>query len=88
MSHGQHAETSQLFWSVEDHRREAAGHFRVETDLDTRLNLVLALHQKIQELLRVDDSLTEVRHQTDQSGVPLVYNLEVKNKRLVVSLCP
>lgn len=78
MAHGQHAETTQLFGSVEDNRRETARHFRVETDLDTRLDLVLALHKQVQELLGIDNSLTEVRHQTNQSRVPFVHNLEVK----------
>lgn len=78
MSHGQHAEAAQLFGSVEDYRREAARHFGVEADLDTCLDLVLALHKQVQELLGVHHSLTEVRHQTNQSCVPFVHNLQVK----------
>lgn len=78
MAHGQHAKTTQLFGSVEDNRRETARHFRVETNLDTRLDLVLALHKQVQELLGIDNSFTEVRHQTNQSRVPFVHNLEVK----------
>lgn len=78
MAHGQHAEATQLFGSIEDYRREAARHFGVEADLDTCLDLVLALHKQVQELLGIDHSLTEVRHQTDQSRVPFVHNLEVK----------
>ncbi len=78
MAHGQHAKATQLFGSVEDYGRETARHFGVKADLDTCLDLVLALHQQVQELLGVDHSLTEVRHQTDQSRVPFVHNLEVK----------
>ncbi len=78
MAHGQHAKPTQLFWSVENYRREAARHFGVETDLDTCLDFVLTLHQQVQELLGIDHGLTEVRHQTDQSCVPFVYNLKAK----------
>lgn len=80
MAHGQHAKATQLFGCVEHYRRETARHFGVETDLDTCLDLVLTLHKQVQELLGIDHSLTEVRHQTDQSSVPFVYNLEVKKK--------
>lgn len=81
MAHGQHAKATQLFGCVEHYRRETARHFGVETDLDTCLDLVLTLHKQVQELLGIDHSLTEVRHQTDQSSVPFVYNLEVKKKK-------
>ena len=73
MAHGQHAQAAQLFGGVEDHRGETAGHLGVEADLDTSLNLVLALDQQVQG---VDHRLAEVRHQSDQSSVPLVHNLE------------
>ena len=75
MAHGQHAQAAQLFGGVEDHRGETTGHLGVEANLDTRLNLVLALDQQVQQLLGVDHRLAEVRHQTDQSRVPLVHNL-------------
>lgn len=78
VAHGQHAKATQLFGSVEDYRRETARHFGVETDLDTCLNLVLTFHQQIEELLCVDYSLTEVRHQTNESSVPFVHNLKAK----------
>lgn len=81
MSHGQHAKAPQLFGSVEDYGGEAARHFGVQADLDTRLDLVLALHQQVQELLGVDHSFTEVRHQTNQSRVPFVHNLQVEGVR-------
>lgn len=80
MAHGQHAETTQLFGGVEDHRGETTGHFGVKADLDTCLDLVLTLDQQIQELLSVDDCFTEVRHQADQSRVPFVHNLEEKRR--------
>lgn len=75
VTHGQHAEPTQLLGCVEDHRREPGGHLGVETDLDTGLDLVLTFDQQIQQLLSIDDSLSEVCHQTDQSSVPFVYNL-------------
>ena len=75
MAHTQHAQPSELLRSVEDDRGEAGGHLGVESDLDTRLDLVLALYKKIEQLLCVDDRLAEVGHQTDQGRVPLVDNL-------------
>lgn len=75
MTHGQHAESTQLLGCVEDHWREPGGHLGVETDLDTGLDLVLTLDQQVQQLLSVDDCLSEVRHQTDQRCVPFVHNL-------------
>jgi len=75
VSHGKHSQTSQLLGSVEDHRRESAGHLRVETDLDSSLNLVLALDEKVQQLLCVDSCLSEVGHEPNQRSVPLVDDL-------------
>lgn len=75
MAHGQHAQASQLFGGVEHHRGEPTGHFGVQANLDTGLDLVLALDQQVQQLLGVDHSLAEVGHETDQSRVPLVHNL-------------
>lgn len=75
MSHGQHAQPSQLLGGVENDRGEATGHLGVETDLDTGLDLVLTFHQQVQQLLGVDHRLAEVRHQPYQSRVPLVHNL-------------
>lgn len=80
VTHGQHAEPAQLFGGVEDHGREAARHFGVEADLDTRLDFVLTFHQKVQQLLSIDHRLAEVRHEADQSRVPLVHNLQVNKK--------
>lgn len=77
MTHGQHSQTSQFLRGVEDHWGEPAGHLGVETDLDTGLNLVLALDEEIQQLLGVDHRLSVVGHQTDQGSVPFVDNLEV-----------
>ena len=75
VTHGQHAQPSDLLGRVEDDGREATGHLRVEADLDARLDLVLALDEQVEQLLRVDDSLAEVRHQADQRRVPLVHDL-------------
>lgn len=75
MAHGQHAQTSEFLGRVEHHRGEPARHLGVETDLDTSLDLVLTLDEQVQQFLSVDDCLTEVRHQADQSRIPLVHNL-------------
>ena len=75
VTHRQHAQTAQLLRRVEHHRRETTRHLAVQTDLDARLDLVLALHQQVQHRLRVDHRLAEVRHQTDQRRVPLVRHL-------------
>eukprot|EP00123_Amoebidium_parasiticum_P018099 comp24100_c1_seq1/m.43516 comp24100_c1_seq1/g.43516 ORF comp24100_c1_seq1/g.43516 comp24100_c1_seq1/m.43516 type:complete len:578 (+) comp24100_c1_seq1:3557-5290(+) len=75
VSHGQHAQPSKLLGRVEHHGRETGRHFRVETDLHTGLDLVLALDEKVQKLLCVDHSLSVVRHKADQGCVPLVDDL-------------
>lgn len=77
VTHRQHAKTSELLGCVEHDRREATRHLGVKTDLDTSLDLVLTLDEQIKQLLRVDDRFTEVRHQANQSRVPLVHNLTI-----------
>ena len=61
---------------VEDDGREAGRHLGVESDLDPRLDLVLALDEQIEQLLGVHHRLPEVRHQANQSRVPLVDDLQ------------
>ena len=75
VAHAHHAQAAQLLRRVEHHGREARGHLAVEAHLDARLDLVLALHQDVQHLLRVDHRLAEVGHQPDQRRVPLVRHL-------------
>ena len=79
MAHGQHAKATQLFRCIENHRWEAARHFGVQTNLDTCLDFVFTLHKQVEELLCIHHSLPKVSHQANQSSVPFVYNLEVKN---------
>ena len=43
VAHRQHAQPSQLLGRVEDDRREARRHLRVQTNFNARLDLVLAL---------------------------------------------
>ena len=43
VAHRQHAQPAQLLRGVEHHRRETTGHFRVQTDLNTGLDLVFTL---------------------------------------------
>ena len=69
---------TKLLGCIEDHRRESARHFRVQSDLDTSLYLVLTLDEQIQELLCVHYCFSEVCHQADQRCVPLVNNLQGK----------
>lgn len=75
VAHRQHSQSSQLLRCVEHDGRESRGHLRVEADLDASLNFVLALHQQIEQLLRVDDRLSEIGHQSNQRGVPFVDDL-------------
>ena len=72
MPHGQHTQTTKLFWSVEYHWREPAWHLRVQTNLYSSLDLVLALDEQVEKLLSVDDCFTEVSHETDESCIPFV----------------
>ena len=51
VAHTQHAQSPQLLGRVEDDGREAVGHLGVEADLDACLDLVLTLHQQVQQLL-------------------------------------
>mmetsp|Transcript_29770 Transcript_29770/g.62393 ORF Transcript_29770/g.62393 Transcript_29770/m.62393 type:complete len:346 (-) Transcript_29770:4155-5192(-) len=62
MAHRQHAEPSKLFRRIENNRRKTRGHLRVQSDLDASLNLILALHEEIQQLCCVDHGLTEIGH--------------------------
>lgn len=80
MAHGQHAQPPQFFGSVEYHWREAAWHLGVQANFDSGLNLVLTLHKQVKQLLRVHNSLPEIRHQANQGCVPFVHNLETKAK--------
>lgn len=75
VTHGQHAEAAELLGRVEDDRREATRHLRVEADLDARLYLVLALDEQVEQLLRVDNGLAEIGHEADERRVPLVDDL-------------
>ena len=70
-----HSQTSQFLRRVEHYRREAAWHLTVQTDFDTSLNLVLVLHEEIQQLLSIQNRLAIIGHEADQSCVPLVGNL-------------
>mmetsp|Transcript_15271 Transcript_15271/g.46146 ORF Transcript_15271/g.46146 Transcript_15271/m.46146 type:complete len:374 (-) Transcript_15271:3477-4598(-) len=73
--HGQHAQPANLLGRVEDDWREPTGHLGVQPNLDPSLDLVLTLDQQVKELLGVHRRLTVVRHQPNQSRVPLVGNL-------------
>jgi hypothetical protein len=70
--HRQHTQTSQLLGCIEDNRRESAGHFGVEADLDSCLDLVLGLHQEIQHFISMNDGLPKVSHKSNERRVPLV----------------
>ncbi len=61
--------------SVEDNWGEPRRHLTVQADLDTCLDLVLRLDERIQEFVGMDHGLTVVCHQSNKGGVPLVDNL-------------
>lgn len=75
MTHGEHTQSTQFLGCIKDDRRETRGHFGVETHLNSGLNFVFTLHQQIQDLFSMDDSLTIIGHQTDEGSIPLVGNL-------------
>ena len=75
VAHRQHSQPPQLLRGVEHHGREATRHLRVESDLDPSLDLVLTLDEQVEQLLGVHHRLAEIRHQADQSRVPLVHDL-------------
>ena len=72
MPHGEHTKTTEFLRRVEYDWREATWHLRIKANLDAGLNFVLTLDEQIKKLLCVDDSLTEVCHETDQGRIPLV----------------
>mmetsp|Transcript_3094 Transcript_3094/g.10260 ORF Transcript_3094/g.10260 Transcript_3094/m.10260 type:complete len:228 (-) Transcript_3094:3866-4549(-) len=80
VTHGQHPEAANLLRGVEHHGRETRRHLGVQTNLDARLDLILALHEKIQELLGVHHGLAVVRHQSDERRVPLVGDLRKRRR--------
>lgn len=61
--------------SVEDNRWETSRHLRIEANFDTRLDFVLTLHQKVEQWHSGACGLAEVRHETNECGVPLVHDL-------------
>ena len=75
MTHRKHTETTELLRRVEHYWGETRRHLRVQADLDTRLDLVLRLDERVEELVCVDDGFAVVGHQTDERGVPLVHDL-------------
>jgi hypothetical protein len=60
---------------VKDDRRESRRHFTVQSNLDTRLDLVLSFHKGVKEFIGVDHSLPVIGHQSNQGGIPLVDDL-------------
>jgi len=75
VAHGQHPEAAELLRRVEHDRRESRGHLGVEADLYSSLDFVLTLDEHVEQLLRVDHGLPEVRHEADEGRVPLVDDL-------------
>mmetsp|Transcript_52988 Transcript_52988/g.84249 ORF Transcript_52988/g.84249 Transcript_52988/m.84249 type:complete len:266 (+) Transcript_52988:2003-2800(+) len=75
MTHTEHTKTAQLLRCVEHHRRESRRHFRIQSDFNTRLHFILALHKQIQQCIGVNHSLAEVGHHSDEICIPLVRNL-------------
>lgn len=63
------------FTDVEGAWRESRRHLGVEADLDSRLDLVFSLDERVEQLVGVDDRLSVVRHKRDDARVPLVDDL-------------
>ena len=71
---------SMYLGGVKYHRGKARRHLTVETNLDTRLDLVLSFYQRIKELIGMDDCLAIVRHQTDKCSIPLIDDLRKRGR--------
>ena len=87
MAHWEHAKSTQLLRGVENDRRESTWHLGVEANLNSCLDLVLTLHQQVQELLGVYHSLSKVCHKANKSCVPLIHNLKTVRSKLSISHC-
>jgi len=75
MTHWEHTKTTQFFRSVEDNRRETTRHFWVQSYLNSSLYFVLRFNQKIQHFLCMNNRLSIIGHQTNQSSIPFIRNL-------------
>ena len=60
---------------IKHHWRETRRHLRIESNLNTGLNLIFRLDQRIKKLICVDDRFAIIRHQADKGRVPLVHDL-------------
>lgn len=80
VAHAQHPKAAQLLRRVENDRRKSRRHFRIQSDFDAGLDFVFAFHQHVQNFLRIDDRLPEIRHQADQMGVPFVDDLRERRR--------
>ena len=74
MSHRKHSESSQFFRSVKYDRGEPAGHFGIQPDFYTSLNLILTFHQQIQNLFSMDHSFSEISAKADQGCIPFIWD--------------
>lgn len=67
MTHGKHSKTPNLLGCVENHWREPTRHLGIKTNLNTGLDLVLTLDQKVKKLLSMHCCFSKVCHQTCQT---------------------
>jgi hypothetical protein len=75
VTHAQHAQATELLWSIEDDRWESTRHFGVQANFDTGLDLIFTLDEEIKHFVGVNDGLAIIGHQTDNSSVPPGYHL-------------
>mmetsp|Transcript_13991 Transcript_13991/g.37789 ORF Transcript_13991/g.37789 Transcript_13991/m.37789 type:complete len:271 (+) Transcript_13991:2902-3714(+) len=75
VSHGEHAQATDLLGGVKDYRGETGRHLGVQANLDASLDLILALDQQVKQLLGVHHRLAVVCHETDEGCVPFVGHL-------------
>ncbi|KAI6750107.1 hypothetical protein HG531_007372 [Fusarium graminearum] len=70
-----HTKTTKFLGCVEDGRRETRRHFRVQSNLDSCLNLGLAFDNSVKQVDCRNSSFAVVGEESDQRGVPFVGDL-------------
>ena len=75
-----HAQPTKLFRSIEDGRWESRRHLRVQSNLNTSLDLGLAFDDGVKQVDCGNSSFTVVCEERDKSGIPLVGNLGERSR--------
>lgn len=74
MTHWQHSKTSKFFRCVENNWRESSWHFRVQTNFNSCLNLVLTFYKNVKKFFSMNNSFSIIGHETNQGCIPLICN--------------